>query len=337
MSLDRNIPPEFAAQTLSQFAIVSMKPMVGGLSGARVWRCHSNLHGPLCLRQWPSTHPTPSRLQFIHQALEHANQQLPYIPKLFRDAVGKSFWEVGECLWEITQWMPGQADYLRQPSRVKLAAAVNALAEVHRVWHDLSHTPDVSPSVAQRMEMLSGWLAKRNLVEQIGAGLRGPVESAACMSTVRMLHARGPQLLDELQVASGVKVMLHPVLRDIWSDHVLFHGELVSGIIDFGTVRMDEPAADLARMLGSLHPFEEDVRLGAVEAYNRQRPLHEVVPARVELLDRSGTLLTALQWMQWLVLERRKFNVEPRRLLERWQTALSRMMGESLFIGVGPC
>ena len=124
--------------------------------------------------------------------------------------------------------------------------------------------------------MLSEWLAMRNLVEQVGAGVRGPIESAACMSTVRMLHARGPQLLEELRTASEVRVTLHPVLRDIWSDHVLFQGEQVSGIIDFGTVRMDEPAADLARMLGSLHPFEEEVRLGAIEAYNRQRPVHGV-------------------------------------------------------------
>jgi homoserine kinase type II len=273
-------------------------------------------------------------LQFIHQAIDHASDRLPFIPKLFRDSAGKSFWFVGETLWEVTQWMPGHADYLRQPSRVKRAAAVNALAELHRIWHDFSHAQDVSPCVAQRIEMLSDWLAMRNLVEQVGACVRGPVESAACMSTVRMLHARGPQLLEELRVAGEIRVTLHPVLRDIWSDHLLFQGELVSGIIDFGTVRMDEPAADLARMLGSLHPFEEDVRLAAIESYNRQRPLHGVAPERVELLDRSGTLLTALQWMQWLVLERRKFNADSVRLLERWQTALSRMMGESLLIDV---
>ena len=334
MTIDRNIPTEFADQTLSQFEIVSMKPMVGGFSGARVWRCHSNLLGPLCLRQWSSTHPTQPRLQFIHEALDQACAHLTFIPKLIRDRDGKSYWFAGDSLWEVTQWMPGQADYMRHPSRVKLEAAVTALADLHRVWGGFLNKQAVSPSVVQRVEMLSEWLAMGSLVEQVGACVHGPVEAAACMSTVRMLHSRGPRLLEELQIASEIRLTLQPVLRDIWSDHLLFQGETVSGIIDFGTVRMDEPATDLARMLGSLHPFELDVRLGAIQAYARKRPSQLIDPERVELLDRSGTLLTALQWMRWLVLERRKFNVESGLLLARWQTALSRMMGESLVLGV---
>jgi homoserine kinase type II len=147
-----------------------------------------------------------------------------------------------------------------------------------------------------------------------------------------MLHSRGPGLRDELLQAGEVQVLLQPVLRDIWSDHLLFEGERVSGIIDFGTVRIDEPAADLARMLGSLHPYELDVRLRAIEAYNRKCKDQPVNPTRVELLDRSGTLLTALQWMRWLILDRQKFNADTDKLFERWQTALARMMGESLVI-----
>ncbi len=333
MPLDRNIPIEFAEQTLSQFAIVSTKPIIGGLSGARVWKCQSSLHGALCLRQWPSTHPTQPRLQFIHDALNYACEKLSFIPKVFRDREGNSFWMVGEYLWEVTQWMPGQADYLRKPSQAKLASAISALADLHRLWFDFSNEPNVSPSVKQRVEMLSDWLGTRDLVEQVGHCVRGPVEAAACMSTVRMLHARGPGLLEELRRAGELRVRLQPVLRDIWSDHLLFEDERVSGLIDFGTVRMDEPATDLARMLGSLHPFELDVRMEAIEAYNQKRPEHLLDPERVELLDRSGTLLTALQWMRWLVLERRKFNADTGRLFERWQTALSRMMGESLVLG----
>ena len=334
MPLDRNIPVMFAETTLSQFAIQSTKLIAGGLSGARVWKCQSSLFGSLCLRQWSTTHPTQTRLQFIHDALHSAGERLAFIPKVLTDDSGKSFWLVGDCLWEVTQWMPGQANYMRQPSRVKLGAAINALADLHGVWFDFSHELGFSPSTKQRIEMLSDWLGMRDLVEQVGASVCGPVEAAACMSTVRMLHSRGPRLLEELKRANEVTVSLHPVLRDIWSDHLLFEAERVSGIIDFGTVRVDEPAADLARMLGSLHPFELDVRLGAIADYNQRRPEHSVDRERVELLDRSGTLLTALQWMRWLVLNRQKFNADTSILFERWQTALARMMGESLVISV---
>ncbi len=334
MPLDFNIPVKFAEQTLSQFAIKSTKPIAGGLSGARVWKCESSLHGPLCLRQWSATHPTETRLQFIHDAVDMAGVRLSFVPKILRDHSGKSFWMVGDCLWEVTQWMPGQANYMRQPSSAKLESAIGALADLHGVWFDFLHEQNFSPSTKQRIEMLTDWLGTLDLVEQVGASVRGPVEAAACMSTVRMLHSRGPQMLEELRRANGVSVSLQPVLRDIWSDHLLFEGERVSGIIDFGTVRMDEPAADLARMLGSLHPFESEVRLAAVEAYNRKRLQHAVDPERVELLDRSGTLLTALQWMRWLVLERKKFNADSASLFDRWQIALARMLGESLVISV---
>jgi hypothetical protein len=46
---------------------------------------------------------------------------------------------------------------------------------------------------------------------------------------------------------------------------------------------------------------------------------------RVDLLDRSGSLLTALQWAQWLVLERRQFSVDTAPLRKRWQVALARL------------
>jgi Ser/Thr protein kinase RdoA (MazF antagonist) len=332
MALDPNIPAQFAEQILSQFAIQSTKAIAGGLSGARVWKCQSGLFGSLCLRQWSPTHPNEARLQFIHNVLARASEQLAFIPKVLRDQAGRSYWSVSDSFWEVTQWMPGQANYLRQPSQAKLKSAIAAVADLHGVWCEFAHKQDTSPTTTQRIEMLNEWLGMHDLVERVGAQVRGPVEAAACMSTIRMLHSRGPRLLEELRQANETHVNLHPVLRDIWSDHLLFEGDLVSGIIDFGTVRIDEPAADLSRMLGSLHPFELNVRLAAVEAYNQRRPGHTVDTERVELLDRTGTLLTALQWMRWLILDRQKFNADSGSLFERWQTALARMMGEDLVV-----
>ena len=330
MRLDPSIPASFFAETLSHFAITAMRPMSGGLSGAKVWRCNSSLHGSLCLRKWSATHPTPARLQFIHAAMENAHERLAFIPRLHRDWLGASFWTVDDCLWEVTQWMPGEANYLARPTQEKLGSAVDAIADLHATWSEYSHEQSISPSVQQRVTMLGDWLLKRDLVEHVGAQVRGPIEAAACMSTVQMLQCRGPLLLNELQLVADEQVRLHPVLRDVWSDHLLFEDNCVSGVVDFGAVRMDEPATDVARMLGSLHPFESDVRSAAVERYNARCTQEPVSFARVDLLDRSATLLTALQWLQWLVLERRKFPMDTAKLMDRWQTALARMMGEEL-------
>ena len=307
-----------------------MRTMRGGLSGARVWQCNSSLHGLLCLRKWSPTHPTPARLQFIHTALDQAHEKLTFVPRVHRDQLGNSFWPVDDCLWEVTQWMPGEANYLARPTREKLWSAVDSIAELHAVWSEHTSQLALSPSVEQRATMLRDWLAMSDLMERVGSNVRGPIEAVACMSTVQMLHSRGPLLLAELQRISNEPVRLQPVLRDVWNDHLLFDENRVSGIVDFGAMRNDEPAADLARMLGSLHPFETDQRLAAIERYNSKRLAQPVDPARVDLLDRSATLLTALQWLQWLVLERRSFPMEVSKLMDRWQTALARMMGEDL-------
>ncbi len=146
---------------------------------------------------------------------------------------------------------------------------MGALAKLHCVWYEMSHQQAASPSVMQRIQMLNSWLSMSDLVERVGANVRESIEATTSMSTIQMLQLHGPHLLGELRLASQVAVVLHPVLRrDLWSDHLLFSGTEVSGIIDYGALRVDEPAADLARLLGSLHPFDVEVRSKAVQSYN---------------------------------------------------------------------
>ena len=47
------------------------------------------------------------------------------------------------------------------------------------------------------------------------------------------------------------EISLHPCLGDVWAEHVLFEGNQITGLIDFGGMRYDHPAQDLARLLGS--------------------------------------------------------------------------------------
>ena len=45
---------------------------------------------------------------------------------------------------------------------------------------------------------------------------------------------------------------LQPCIRDVWHDHILFLGDSVSGIVDYGAMAVDTVAGDIARLLGSL-------------------------------------------------------------------------------------
>ncbi len=52
--------------------------------------------------------------------------------------------------------------------------------------------------------------------------------------------------------AVALKVPIQPCIGDIWHDHILFLGDGVSGLVDFGGMRADTVAGDIARLLGSL-------------------------------------------------------------------------------------
>jgi Ser/Thr protein kinase RdoA (MazF antagonist) len=79
----------------------------------------------------------------------------------------------------------------------------------------------------------------------------------------------------------------------------------VTGIVDFGALRVDTPLADIARLLGSLAEDERAMRRAALNAYAAVRPLAASDVPLIDLLDRSGIVLGGLNWLRWLYLEER--------------------------------
>ena len=221
--------------------------------------------------------------------------------------------------------MPGRADYLRSPSLPRLQAAMQALAQLHACW---AHGPkeatglSESPTVRERAHLLSRWLSERASWEHLQGAT--PLENALIQDTRRYLLQLGPNLLEQLRGLAQQKVALHFVVRDIWSDHVLFSDEQVTGIIDFGAARIDEPATDVARLLGSLEPYDRGRWQLGFQAYHQLNP--SVREDRVQILDQAATLLSALQWLTWLIIEPREFTVPKTQLLARWQSLLARFL-----------
>ena len=111
-----------------------------------------------------------------------------------------------------------------------------------------------------------------------------------------------------LERGGKLRVALQPCIRDIWHDHVLFRGETVSGLVDFGSLRPDNVATDIARLLGSLvgddpHGWE----LG-LAAYGSVRRVSEDERLLVEAFDRTTVLMGGLEWLQWIYVERKTFD-----------------------------
>jgi Ser/Thr protein kinase RdoA (MazF antagonist) len=96
-------------------------------------------------------------------------------------------------------------------------------------------------------------------------------------------------------------------LCDIWRANVLFEGETVSGIIDYGGVKYDHVAVDLARLLGSMVEDNAALRVLGLEAYRSIRPLSPGEEELTTALDKTGTLLAAANWLRWLYQEQERF------------------------------
>lgn len=291
----------------------------GGFSGARFWRLDTP-RGRLCLRCWPPEHPTPERLEYIQAVLWHVHQEgFKLVPVPLETGRHAGYVCHAGHLWELAPWMPGAADFRNSPSTVRLRAAMTALAEFHRAAESFppaDGNPQPSPGIEERRRKLQALLAG-GFAELQAAVSRGPEQDfhaalrgraiRICQSFLR--HAEG--VLTQLAAATKVHVPLQPCIRDIWHDHVLFTGDRVSGIVDFGGLRPENVSADAARLLGSLVGDDPAARQAGLSAYEAVRPLAPAERALLAAFDRSSVLLSGLNWLSWLYLEGRRFdNVE---------------------------
>jgi homoserine kinase type II len=274
------------------------------------------------LRRWPLVEL--SRLRFIHALQEFASMQVDFVPQLQRTSEGDTIAALEGRYWELATWLPGVADFCRDPTDARLVAAMQALARLHIGWE---HFPTrmtgvaVSPAMQSRREQLADY---RKLVPEL----------RRLTSTWAELERPGARILDhfeqradaidyQLREASHWPVALQPCLRDIWHDHVLFTGDAVTGVVDFGAARVESVAGDIARLTGSLIHGDASQWEAAIAAYERVRPLSEVERKLIPVFDQSSVAMSGMQWLEWLLIDQRQF--EMRRVIARLDEILLRI------------
>lgn len=296
-------------------------------SGARLWRI-TTPRGELCLRGWPAEHPSRERLEFVQAVLWHVDQEgFRRAPLPLETNHHHGFVHHNGHYWELTPWLPGTADYRQRPNATRLANALAALAEFHlaaRTFPLPETGPIGSPGMSERVMRLQGLLGGR-LAQLRAAALPAdwPELAPIRRRLVELAGELGPKLLPALDAASQLDVSLQPCIRDVWHAHVLFSGDEVTGIVDFGAMRPDNVAADVARLLGSLaQDCDEDWQHG-LAAYQRVRPLNPNERELIEAFDRSTVLMGGLQWLEWIAIEGRTFASRPA-VLDRLHEFLAR-------------
>lgn len=295
----------------------------GGFSGAQFWRIKT-LGSLLCLRRWPRENPTEEGLCFIHDVLFHVAREgfrsLP-VPQLA--SRGRSFVSHGGHLWELTPWMPGEADFRENPTPKRLTAAMQTLARFHLA---AASYPEVrihrgpSPGIRDRLNRARQLflVGLSELADRVDLG-RYPQIGSIAKETLALAPVAVPAVLPLLESLASQQVPLQPCIRDIWHDHVLFEGDQMTGLIDFGSMQVDNVATDVARLLGSLAGDDADPWRVGLEAYQAVRPLNEIELLLVEAFDKSTVLLSGLNWIDWIYRQGRTF--------DDWQAVAGRLQG----------
>jgi len=294
----------------------------GGFSGASVWRGDDASGRPvLALKAWPAD-ATPDRLASIHALLRRA-AHMPFIPTVLptRDRATVTV-EAGR-VWDIARWMPGTADFRAHPTATRLTNTATALARLHRAWEPATPTTAPCPAVRRRLRVLADFDAARPaLVRPPSFGHAGL--DAAVRRATGAVAARHEAARQSLLPWANRPVAIRPCACDLWHDHVLFSGDAVTGLIDFGAAKPDHVAVDLARTFGDLVGGDDARFAAALDAYRAAGGPLDLPPDFVRLLDRTGVVGAAAGWLVQLTATARHY-ADPGAVAARLNHLLDRL------------
>jgi Ser/Thr protein kinase RdoA (MazF antagonist) len=278
----------------------------GGFSGARVWRGIALDGREVCLKAHPPAADGGRLERVLHPWMIAARVAgLEFVPQVERARDGRTVIEAASRAWDVCEWIPGQADFHTNPSDDRLGAAVTALARLHDAWGRLQPSRLLPcPAIARRWRAITQW---EHLVAsgwQPRPTADDPIAPHAEASWTRL-----PTIIPRVRAALApwlnVPVPVQPCLCDVWHDHVLFTGDRVTGLIDYGAAKIDHVAVDLARLLGSLVPGNETKIEQGIRVYEGERRLS--FWELVGVLDWTGTVVALTNWLKWLYHDGREY------------------------------
>lgn len=284
----------------------------GGFSGAQLWRVR-DASRVYCLRVWPEGTQL-NRLLWIHSILARAyehGQECQFVPVPLQASNGSTVVQLGSNLWQLEPWMPGAANYFDCPSVLKLKSAVQSLAQFHLAVIPQDQSFDVCPAIIERRKRLDRLIATGFDRIDRACDQRVPIRFREIATRIcAHFKSLSATIQRELDSVSAATVPISPCIRDVWHDHLFFEEETISGLVDFGAMRMDSRATDISRLIGSLCRNDRSKRQMAIDFYQEVYPLSDSELALVPVLDSSTNLLSPINWLQWMFVDGRRFDHE---------------------------
>ncbi|QDS98913.1 phosphotransferase enzyme family protein [Adhaeretor mobilis] len=278
----------------------------GGLSGARLWKIDYQEQS-YCLRQLPDR-PPAERLAEIHGFLDHLqSQQCQFTPRVMRTLRGEThIFENGHA-WELLTWLPGAALPVKDLQGEQTKTALETLATVHILADSLRTSPEVSSGGSRGIQVrdstlkgLSQDIYQARMAELIVTS--DSLYAERCQRMFAALRSCLPIIQEEVAKVVQMPLPLRWILGDVHREHLLFTGNEVTGLIDFGAVRVDSPMTDVARLLGSTTLDDHEKWTAGLTAYTLIRRISPSELATMAAFDAGGVAVAANRWLHWLLV-----------------------------------
>lgn len=338
--IDPDIPQPIVQAAVNCCDIISIRKLTSGLSGSTIAHCRATDGREYALKRWPDGF-SRNRIESIHRVIRHAWKEgcdIIALPVIFRpltnsalphkeppDSVGTVLSANGKY-WELSHWRPGEPLNINADLDA-IRRGAEAISRFHGCTASLGSLHQIPPIIEERLQTLASRQRHFPIPIQSINQANLPTEVATALrDAANLLHWKWDeayaQIYQSLTGHSGCKLATQYVLRDIHAEHLLFSAEEPTGLIDFDAVRVDTPASDLARWAGSFLPGRhatEHIWEAIFSGYRGNTDNAAATPT-IELaadLCFAGTWLSLANWLVWLLVEQRRFDVPPVILAER--------------------
>lgn len=229
------------------------------------------------------------------------------VPVPERTLDGRTFAAAGGRLWELARWLPGRPSPPSPVNPRHVRIGFDAIARIHRRLEHAA-TAGPSPGLGKRERELHEFQgAMHQLYEQFIMKNAQGVERDLALQWLDHARRECRAIDREVGRAARSQTALQPCLRDLRHAHLLFDGEELTGLVDFGAMGIDSVAGDLARLFGDWFANDRQARWDALAAYEAVRPLSTVEQALIAAFERANSLLIGAQWVRWGFVEGRTF------------------------------
>ncbi|MGY8767389.1 MAG: phosphotransferase enzyme family protein [Pirellulales bacterium] len=318
--------PDIRSATANQVQQIESED---GFSGSLLWKI-SRSGADYLLRCWPSE-TSRDRIEWIHQVQSQVRESgFQFTPQLFQSENQQTLAQVDGRFWELAAWMPGTSISGLDQTEPNLRRMFELLAQFHQHSAKIAaatlNQTGHSSTVRERIDMIEYFNTISR--EQFTSAVQQTQWNDFITRAVELLNAyqkHSQQIMRELNSVKDMSFKLQPCLRDARGEHFLFEAGKPSGLIDYGAMRIESVAVDLARLssttIRSNANLQQDT---AIAHYERIQPLSSDEKLLVSVLLNSSRYLTGMNWIRWVALEKREFG-SSNGVIARLDTALEQL------------